>query len=610
MQNITDIIGKDMLMRPNADSDPAKLLSDFNRQYSRIMKSMMDTPPSTDVAQFSIRLGALFAKAAMGNATDLNSLFQLQLSAISKYAALGDYILKKSQGLDAAPAVRTDSEDGRFRSPQWTADAANSQGPALSSDLWFDTLKQSYLIGAEYFQGLFQQTDGLTAQEKRKLKFYTDQVVDAFAPTNFVSTNPDVIEATRASKGENLLNGLRNFADDIEAGRGVRMVDEEAFELGRNVAVTPGKVIARNRMVELIQYSPTTDEVYTRPVMIIPPWINKYYILDLSPKNSFIKWLVDQGHTVFVISWVNPDESYRDTTFDDYLQDGPLWAMQAIQSVTGQNNINAIGYCLGGTLLATLLGCLASRDDSDVKISSATFFTTMIDFAEPGDLGVFVDEESVSQLESKMQADGYLEGKSMASTFNMMRSNDLIWHFVINNYLLGKPPAQFDLLYWNSDSTRLPAAMHSYYLRNMYLENNLAEPNGISVLDTLIDLSKVTVPTTFVSTELDHIAPWQSTYSGAKLLSGKVRFILGKSGHIAGIINPPARNKYGYWTSAKALPESADEWLESATQKDGSWWPEWERWVKRFGGKKIPARISGSEAYPPLADAPGTYVKL
>ncbi len=599
---------QEQLTEKNTDFDPAHLLSEFNQQYSRIMSSLMNTQPSADVSQFSIRLGTLFAKAALNNANDLNNLMQVQLKALSKYAALGDYIVKKSQGIDVAPAIQPKSDDGRFRSSEWHADVNNPE--TSNSTLWFDALKQSYLIGSEYLQGFFQQTDGLTSEEKRKLDFYSDQVVNAFAPTNFLQTNPDALKATRDSKGENLLNGLRNLADDLEAGKSVKMVDDDAFELGRNIAVSPGKVIARNRMAELIQYAPSTETVHSRPVMIIPPWINKFYILDLSSKNSFISWLVGQGYTVFVISWVNPDESYRESTFDDYLKDGPLWAMDVIQSITGQNKINAIGYCLGGTLLATLLGYLASQSEKTVDIAAATFFTTMIDFGEPGDLGVFVDEESVSQLEMKMATNGYLDGKSMASTFNMMRSNDLIWHFVINNYLLGKPPAQFDLLYWNSDSTRLPAAMHSYYLRKMYLENKLAQPEGISVLNTPIDLSKVRLPTTFVSTELDHIAPWRSTYSGAKLFSGKVQFILGQSGHIAGIINPPSKNKYGYWISTKELPVSADEWLESATSNAGSWWPKWEKWIKRYSGKRVPAREPGSDLYTPLADAPGTYVNL
>ena len=430
------------------------------------------------------------------------------------------------------------------------------------------------------------------------------------APTNLPGFNPQVIDATRESKGENLINGMRNLADDLEAGCGVKMVERDAFELGRNIATTPGKVVARNRMAELIQYSPSTDEVHTIPIMIVPPWINKYYILDLSARNSFIGWLVGQGFTVFVISWVNPDESYRDVSFDDYLQDGPLWAMDVIHAITEQNRINAIGYCLGGTLLATLLGYLANQQEREVQISSATFFTTMIDFTEPGDLGVFVDEDGVAELEQQMESDGYLDGKSMASTFSMMRSNDLIWHFVINNYLLGKSPGQFDLLYWNSDSTRLPARMHSYYLRSMYLDNLLAQPDGIQVLGTPIDLTKVAIPTIFVSTELDHIAPWQSTYSGARIFAKQARFILGQSGHIAGIINPPTRTKYGYWTRTRGMPISPDKWLESATYTEGSWWPEWEKWIKRFSGKRIEALEPGGKSYPPLAQAPGTYVNL
>ncbi len=596
-KNLQQISEQSSLLK-DTEFDPTGLILEFNDQYVRVMNSLMEKTPSTDLAQFSLRIGTLFAKAAIGNSADVSHLFQTQMTALSKYAALGEYIVKKAQGEQIVPVVKPQSDDSRFKDEEW------------NSNLWFDTLKQSYLIGAEYLQGVFAPTDNLTGQEERKLKFYTDQIVDSMSPTNFALTNPEVIKATQESKGRNLVQGLRNFAQDIEAGRGVKMVDGDAFELGRNIACAPGKVVARNTMAELIQYSPSTEQVKERPVMIVPPWINKYYILDLSPKNSFIGWLVAQGYTVFVISWVNPDESYMDTTFDDYLKDGPLWAMNVIHAISGQDKINAIGYCLGGTLLATLLGFLASQQEAPVSISSATFFTTMIDFSEPGDLGVFVDEESVSQLEEKMAKTGYLEGKSMASTFNMMRANDLIWHFVINNYLLGNPPGQFDLLYWNSDSTRLPANMHSYYLRKMYLENQLVETNGIEVLGTPVDLSKVEVPSLFVSTQMDHIAPWESTYSGARLFPGKVRFILGQSGHIAGIINPPSRNKYGYWTSTGELPETAEQWLDTATRKEGSWWPEWEKWVKRYSGKKIPSREPGNEEHQPLAEAPGTYVRL
>ncbi len=592
------------------DLSSSMLFADFGKQYARVMKSLMTTPATDDFNQLSLQLGTLFAKAAIGNAVDLNNLLRVQTTAIARYGALGEYIIRRMFGKDAQPAIQPQAGDMRFKAADWSSSTTPSSCTQNSSDLWFDTVKQSYLIGAEFMQGFFQQTNGLTEQEKRKLKFYTDQIVDAMAPTNFLGTNPQAIKAIQGSKGESLINGMRNFADDLESGRGVKMVDSKAFELGRNIAVSPGKVIARNRMAELIQYSPTTDQVQATPFLIIPPWINKYYILDLSAKNSFIAWLVAQGYTVFVVSWINPDESYRETSFDDYLQDGPLWAMDVIHTVTGQDQINAIGYCLGGTLLATVLGYLAKHAERAVQIKSATFFTTMIDFAEPGDLGVFVDEDSVTRLNSQMQRDGYLDGKSMASTFSMMRANDLVWHFVINNYLLGNPPSQFDLLYWNSDSTRLPAAMHSYYLRKMYLENRLAQPAGLSVLGTSIDLSKVEVPTVFISTELDHIAPWQSTYSGARLFGKTARFILGQSGHIAGIINPPSRNKYGYWTRTRALPVSPAKWLENATYSEGSWWPTWEKWVKRFAGKKIPALEPGHESYPPLADAPGTYVKL
>ena len=580
------------------ETDPGTLALEFNRQYMRIVNALAEQPPSTEIAQYSIEISALFAKAAIGNAANPASLLKHQSAAAAKFAALGDYAVKRAQGLDAQPVTTPKAGDTRFKASEW------------NSNLWYDMMKQSYLIGAEYLENYFAEPTGLQSAEQRKLKFYSDQLIDTLAPTNYLTSNPEVISAIQESGGKNLLDGLKNFANDIEAGRGIKMVDGEAFELGRNIAATPGKVIARNKLAELIQYAPATEQVYNRPVMIIPPWINKYYILDLSPKNSFIGWLVAQGHTVFVISWVNPDESLRNTTFDDYLEHGPLWAMNTIHAVTGQTRINAIGYCLGGTLLATLLGYLADSKDQSVGVSSATFFTSMIDFSEPGDLGVFVDERSVSQLEEKMAEKGYLEGRSMASTFNMMRSNDLIWHFVINNYLLGKAPSRFDLLYWNSDSTRLPAAMHSWYLRKMYLENRLTEANGISLLGSPIDLSKVVVPAAFISTEQDHIAPWRSTYSGARLLSGKVRFFLGQSGHIAGIINPPARNKYGYWSSTKALPESADEWQSQASSKSGSWWPEWEKWLRRFSGKKVPARTPGSDEFAPLADAPGSYVRL
>ena len=573
------------------------LLADLNRQYGRISTSMMSEVDHSDIAAFSLSIATLFANAAFGNALDPEKFVKTQAAALNKFASLAQYTVEKMNDGSPKPIIVPSTDDSRFRSQQWT------------ENLWFDVMKQSYLIGSEYLQGIFGANEKLSQQEKKKLDFYLNQWTDSMSPTNFAFTNPDVLEQARKTKGRSLVKGLENFANDIEAGRGVKMVESEAFELGRNIATTPGMVIARNRLAELIQYSPTTDQVYSRPVMIIPPWINKYYILDLSEKNSFIRWLVSQGYTVFVISWVNPDESFRYTGFDDYVDCGPLWASEIIRSITSEEKINAIGYCLGGTLLASALGYLESAQDEKNFISSATFFATMIDFAEPGDLGVFVDEATVSQLEKTMNEKGYLDGKSMASTFNMMRSNDLIWHFVINNYLLGKSPGSFDLLFWNSDSTRMPAEMHTYYLRKMYIENLLSQPNRLNILGNPIDLSKVKIPTFFASTQLDHIAPWRSTYSGAKLFSGKTRFLLGESGHIAGIINPPKRKKYGYWTSAQ-LPENADQWLDQARYREGSWWPEWEKWIRRYSGDQETARQPGSEQYQPLCVAPGDYVKL
>ena len=579
-------------------NDDLSLLTDLNQQYWRIANSMMSGTDHSDIALYSLSIVTLFARAAVGNSLDFEKVVKTQAAAMSKFTSLAKYTFEKMQEGQPDPVIAPTKEDTRFRSPQW------------SENLWFDVVKQSYLIGSEYLQELYGDSESLDSKDRKKLEFFTSQWIDSLAPTNFLLTNPDVLEEARRTKGRSLVKGLENFADDLEAGRGLQMVESEAFELGRNIACTPGKVVARNELAELIQYSPATEQTYSVPIMVIPPWINKYYILDLSPKNSFIGWLVSQGYTVFVVSWVNPDESYRHTTYDDYLESGPLWAAEIVRTITDEEKINAIGYCLGGTLLASTLGYLENVKDQKNFFSSATFFTTMIDFTEPGDLGVFVDDASVSQLEKTMDETGYLDGKSMASTFSMMRSNDLIWHFVINNYLLGKSPGSFDLLYWNSDSTRMPADMHSYYLRKMYLENLLSKPNGLEVLGTSIDLSQVDIPTFFVSTQLDHIAPWRSTYSGAKLFSGKTKFLLGESGHIAGIINPPTKKKYGYWTSAKKLSATADEWLEQANKRGGSWWPDWEKWIRKSSGEQVSARQPGNDQYQPLADAPGDYVRM
>jgi polyhydroxyalkanoate synthase subunit PhaC len=407
------------------------------------------------------------------------------------------------------------------------------------------------------------------------------------------------------------VRGLKNLLGDLEKGGGqlrISMTDENAFQLGRNVATTPGKVVYQTDLMQLIQYAPLSDQVYRRPLVIIPPWINKYYILDLRDKNSFIRWAVQQGHTVFVLSWVNPDARLAQKGFADYMLEGPLAALDAVEKATGAKEVNFIGYCLGGTLLGAALAYLNSKRQQQ-RVASATFFVSLLDFSQPGELGVFIDEEQVANLERKMNERGYLEGSEMAATFNLLRANDLVWSFVVNNYLLGKDPFPFDLLYWNADSTRMPARMHSFYLRNMYIKNLLGVPGGVELAGVPIDLSTVKLPAYFISTVEDHIAPWKTTYKGAKYLGGPIRFVLGGSGHIAGIVNPPAAKKYHYWTH-DALPDSPEDWFKGATQHAGSWWEDWQRWIEPHGGGKTPARTPGDGALRVIEDAPGSYAVM
>ena len=488
--------------------------------------------------------------------------------------------------------------DSRFRSKLW--------------DTWlFDYVRNAYLLTAEHLQKTVNDIDSLDERTARKVKFFTKQYVDAMSPTNFAALNPDVLKATVDSNGGNLLSGLNNLLDDLKKGKGelaIKMVDPNAFELGKDVATTDGKVVYQNELMQLIQYQPTTKSVLETPLLIIPPWINKYYILDLTPRNSFIKWAIDQGHTVFVISWVNPDARHAHKTFDDYLVEGPLAALDVIDKRCKTNTTNLVGYCLGGTLTAVLLGWLKSNKQ-EKRVNSTTFFTSMIDFNEPGELGVFVDPEGVDALEKRMASKGYLEASEMASTFNMLRSNDLIWSFVVNNYLLGKDPVPFDLLFWNSDATRMPAKMHSYYLRNMYIHNKLRKPKGLTIAGRSIDLSSVTTPCYFISAKDDHIAPWKSTFSGAKLFGGKVRFVLGGSGHIAGIVNPPVANKYCFWANDE-LTHEAESWLQNADRFDGSWWSDWSVWISSQGSRTVNARKIRNNRTNPFEDAPGSYAKL
>src|SRR6185436_8826476 len=506
----------------------------------------------------------------------------------------------KMLGMQAQPVAEPAKGDWRFKDEEW------------SKNFLFDYIKQSYLIAARNIQHAVAQVEGMTPESEKKVAFFTRQYVDALAPSNFLMTNPQVLRETLASGGQNLVRGLNNLLADIEKGGGelrISMTDETAFQLGRNVATSPGKVVFQTDLMQLIQYQPATSEVYRRPLVIIPPWINKYYILDLRAKNSFIRWATEQGHTVFVISWVNPDAKLAQKGFDDYMTEGALAALDAVERITGERDVNVIGYCLGGTLLGATLGYLAAHEDDRVK--SATFFVSLLDFSQPGELGVFIDEEQVASLEKKMNERGYLEGSEMAGTFNLLRANDLVWSFVINNYLLGRDPFPFDLLHWNCDSTRMPARMHSFYLRNMYIRNLLAEPGGIELDGVPVDLGTIRTPAYFISTVEDHIAPWKTTYKGAKYLGSAqrraVRFVLGGSGHIAGIVNPPAAKKYHYWVN-DGLPDTAEEWFAGAKQIPGSWWEDWHAWMEQqnAGEPKVPARIPANA----LEDAPGSYASL
>ncbi len=489
------------------------------------------------------------------------------------------------------PAVK--AGDRRFKDQSWHENQV------------FEFLNQSYLAATQWSQSFVEEASDLDEHERKKAKFYAEQVTNAMSPSNFAFTNPEIIKLTLETNGENLVKGAKQMAEDLKTGK-IRQTDFSAFEVGRNMAMSPGKVVFENDLIQLIQYEPATPQVYKKPLLIVPPWINKFYILDLNEKKSFIKWAVAQGLTVFIISWANPDSSLRDKNFEDYMKEGILASLKAIEDATGEKSINAIGYCVGGTLLASTLGVMAQRKDD--RIASATFFTTQVDFEDAGDLLVFVDEKQISDIEAAMVETGYMPGSVMATAFNMLRSNDLIWSYVVNNYLRGKEPMPFDLLCWNADSTNLTEANHSFYLRQCYLENNLSQ--GKMQLDGVtIDLSKITIPVYNLAARDDHIAPLPSVFKLGRFLGGETRLVVSGSGHIAGVVNPPAAKKYQYWLNDKGA-ENPDDWLANATENEGSWWPDWKKWITVHSGKKVDARKPGDGNLKPLEDAPGSYVKV
>lgn len=522
---------------------------------------------------------------------------EAQRSLFGGYLDLWATTLRKLNGEDVPPVIEPAPGDKRFSDPDWSANPL------------FDFLKQAYLHTSRWAEKMVKEAEGVDEHTRHKADFYVRQISGAISPSNFALTNPEILRETVEQHGENLVRGMQMLAEDIAAGKGelrIRQSDRSKFEVGVNLATTPGKVIFQNDIMQLIQYEPSTPEVRTRPIVIVPPWINKFYVLDLTPEKSFIKWAVDSGLTVFVISWVNPDARHAFYSFEGYMREGILTALDITLKVTKAEKADMAGYCVGGTLLAITLAYLAATNDD--RVASATFLTTQVDFTHAGDLKVFVDEEQLKALEEKMKALGYLEGKRMANAFNMLRPNDLIWPYVVNNYLRGKDPTPFDLLYWNADATRMPAANHAFYLRNCYLNNQLTQ-GLMKIAGQTLDLKKVTIPIYDLATREDHIAPAKSVFLGAGFFGGPVRFVLAGSGHIAGVVNPPARKKYQYWTGNEPKGD-LENWIAEATEHAGSWWPDWRQWLADMDATTVKARKPGNARYKPIEDAPGSYVKV
>ncbi|MEH6626253.1 MAG: class I poly(R)-hydroxyalkanoic acid synthase [Motiliproteus sp.] len=481
--------------------------------------------------------------------------------------------------------------DRRFNSDEW------SESPV------FNYIKESYLIASSMMNKLASSAN-LDEKKQKKLEFYTQQYIDAMSPSNFAATNPEVLQQALDTKGQSLIDGLQNLMGDMDKGR-ISMTDEEAFTLGENIGTSKGSVVFQNEIMQLIQYNPSTEKVAERPLLIVPPCINKFYILDLQEHNSYVKYAVDQGNTVFLISWVNATPAQSALSWDDYVESGVFKALDVAKNITGSDRVNTVAWCVGGTIVASALAVLAARKDNTV--SSATFLTTLLDFEEPGDLGIFIDEEQVGKLVDQVQSEGILNGKSLSTTFNMLRSNDLIWSYVVNNYLKGQAPAPFDILYWNSDPTNLPADFYCYYINNMYVENNLKVPGKLTICGESIDLTKIKTPCYFLSCIEDHIAPWESTFAATEIFSN-IEFVLGASGHIAGVINPASKNRRNFWIGGET-GKGTQQWLDSSEKVDGSWWNHWNAWLNKRGGKQVAAPEIGSKKFTALEAAPGSFVK-
>lgn len=581
-QYLTDITGKSQ-----------EVVQEFLAENAGAKK----IPTKINADPFNV--GEAFQEMMKGMSADPGTVMQRQFGLWNDYAKLMATMSRRLAGEEVLPTIEPAPGDKRFAHPAWT------------ENQMLDFVKQSYLTFSRWMEDTMTEVEGMDEHEKKKAQFYTTQFVNAFSPTNFAMLNPEVIEATLQSKGENLLKGLRNLLEDLDRGDGdlaIRQADLDHFKLGENIATTPGKVVFQNEIIQLIQYDPTTKKVAKAPLLICPPWINKFYILDLQPKNSFVKWVVDQGRTVFVVSWVNPEPKLKNKTFEDYIRQGLFAALGAVHDATGEEKVDAIGYCIGGTMLATALALMAAKGDK--RINSATFFTAQADFTEAGDLLLFVDDEQLLAIEKQMDAaGGVLEGRAMSTTFNMLRSNDLIWSFVIDNYMKGKDPAKFDLLFWNSDATRMPKNVHLFYLREYYQHNRLAVGEMVMDGETL-KLDQINIPVFMQAGETDHIAPANSIYKTARLFGGSnIQYMLAGSGHIAGVVNHPDKNKYHHSTNT-ALPATLEDWKTGAEHHPGSWWPHWMKWLNNVSPGRSAARAPGDGKLAIIEDAPGSYVRV
>ena len=565
-------------------------------EIAGLLSAQSGTSGDTESAGSLESAGETIGEMARAYMANPEKLIADQMELMTGFGQLWQSGINRMLGKQSSRVAEPARSDKRFSDDDW------EKNPV------FDFFKQSYLLTARWAERAVAGTQGLDEHTKHKAQFYVQQIFNALSPSNFAFTNPQIMRVTMQTNGQNLADGLAAFKRDLEAGKGrlkISQSDDRGFALGRNIAVTPGKVVYQNSIMQLIQYAPSTPKVHERPLVIIPPWINKFYILDLNEKKSFVRWAVAQGLTVFIVSWVNPDQHQAGKTFADYMTDGILQALTTALAETGADKANAIGYCVGGTLLSATLGVMAAKNDN--RIASATFFTTQVDFTEAGDLLVFVDEKQLAGVDKKMSGKGYLEGRDMAGAFNLLRSNDLIWSYVVNNYLLGKKPMAFDLLYWNGDSTRMPAGVHSWYLRECYLNNHLA--TGKMMLNGVrADLSAVTIPVYNLAAREDHIAPLKSAFKLGANFGGDTTLVVAGSGHIAGVVNPPAAGKYQFWTNADGADNLTD-WLAGASETPGSWWPHWAAWVTGHAGKKVKARQPGAVSGV-IEDAPGSYVQV